>query len=74
MVEGHRQQRNNKSKIIGMSRKDEAYTELNRERYEIEDTLDALKAKYNVLQQILYIKSAEMRMVARDMPGRTGTV
>jgi hypothetical protein len=57
---------NNRGAMNGMGRKDPGYDTLNLARYEANFRMNALKVKFEVLQQMLFMKSAEMRMVAKD--------
>ena len=55
----------NREKMKGMDKKDPQYCDLNTERYNLEDQIDALKKKLLVIEHILYVKTAEMRMAGK---------
>ena len=57
----------NKRKLIELgSRKAEGYNETNTERYEIEFKLESLKDKKNTIQQLFYLKGAEMKYIGKE--------
>lgn len=57
------QRRNqNRDALINTNKKDPQYDTINKERYDIDNRIDALEAKVKGIEQMLYIKSAEMRM------------
>lgn len=55
----------NRDKLIKTGKKDPLYEDINTERYQIESRIEALNEKSETIHQILYIKSAEMKLAAR---------
>ena len=57
----------NRSKLIDIGdnggKKNEDYSRVNKERYDIDNKLEALQLKHKALEQVLYMKSAEMRHI-----------
>ena len=54
-----------RNRMKGVDRKDPQYPDLNVERYKIDDEIDVLKKKFDTLNQILFMKTAEMRMAGK---------
>ena len=44
---------------------------INAEKSVMDERIDVLKAKAKLLEQALYLKTAEMRMVGKDMPQKS---
>jgi hypothetical protein len=56
----------NRNKIINLgSRKAEGYDEVNKERYDIDNKMEALRIKWNTINQIIITKSTEMKYLLK---------
>ena len=65
IVERTRQYNENRQKIADLKKSDPLYPALNKERNLLDDDMEALKKKYDFLDQVMYTLGAEMRMAAK---------